>query len=99
MLGEGCLGVFTAPPTRLVVAMHKCLTLCLPDVSEGDGFHKPAVVNDFMDPNLVLNQSHFIAQVNTIYTNTIVTRANHLWICGFAKFTVAIFQDLLQLDV
>jgi len=38
-----------------------------------------------MDPNLVLDQNHFIAQVNTLYTNTIVTRANQLWIRGFAN--------------
>ena len=43
------------------------------------------VVNDFMDPNLVLDQKHFIAQMNTLYTNTIVTRANQLWIRGFAS--------------
>jgi len=43
------------------------------------------VVNDFMEPNLVLNQNHFIAQVNTLYANTIVTRANQLWIRGFAN--------------
>jgi len=58
------------------------------------------VVNDFTDPDLVLDQKHFIAQVNTLYTNT---RANQLWIRGFAnassRFTVAVFQDLLQLDV
>ena len=43
------------------------------------------VVNDFTDPNLVLYQNHFIAQVNTLCTNTTVTRANQLWICGFAN--------------
>jgi len=35
----------------------------------------PFVVNDFTNPNLVLDQNHFIAQVNTFYTSTIVTRA------------------------
>ena len=45
----------------------------------------PSVVNDFTDPNLVLNQNHFIAQVNTLYTNAVVTRANQLWIRGFAN--------------
>ena len=43
------------------------------------------MVNDFTDPNLVLDQNHFIAQVNTLYTNTTVTRANQLWIRGFAN--------------
>jgi len=43
------------------------------------------VVNDLTDPNLVLSQNHFIAQVNILYTNTIVTRANQLWIRGFAN--------------
>jgi len=43
------------------------------------------VVNDFTDPSLVLHQNHFIAQVNTLYTNTIVTRAHQLWIRGFAN--------------
>ena len=59
------------------------------------------MVNDFTDPNLVLNENRFIAQVKTLCTNTIVTRASQLWIRGFAKwlFTVAVFQDLLQLDV
>jgi len=42
-------------------------------------------VNDFTDPNPVLDQNHFIAQVNTLYTNTIVTRASQLWIHGFAN--------------
>jgi len=32
----------------------------------------------------VLDQNHFIAQANTLYTNTVVTRTNQLWICGFA---------------
>jgi len=51
-----------------------------------DSYHlcQPLVVNDFMDPNLVLDQNPFIAQVNT-YTNTIVTRPNQLWIRGFAN--------------
>jgi len=43
------------------------------------------VVNDFTDPNLVLDQNPFIAQVNTLYTNTKVTRANQLWIRGFVN--------------
>jgi len=43
------------------------------------------VVNDFTDPNIVLDQNHFIAQVNTLHTNAIVTRANQLWICGFGN--------------
>jgi len=43
------------------------------------------VVNDFTDLNLVLDQNHFVAQVNTLYTNTIVTTANQLWIRSFAN--------------
>jgi len=43
------------------------------------------VVNDFTDPNLVLDQNHFTAQVNTLYTNTIVTRANQVWARGLAN--------------
>ena len=43
------------------------------------------VVNDFMNPNLVLDQNNFIAQVNNLYTNIIITRANQLWIHGFAN--------------
>jgi len=38
-----------------------------------------------MDPNLVLDQNHFVAQVNTLYTNKTVTRANQFWIRGFAN--------------
>jgi len=33
----------------------------------------------------VLDQNCFIAQVNTLFSNTIVTRANQLWIRGFAN--------------
>jgi len=47
--------------------------------------HLWCVANDFTDPNLVLDQNHFVAQVNTLYTNTIVTKANQLWIHGFAN--------------
>jgi len=43
------------------------------------------VVNDFMNPNLVLDQNNFIAQVNNLYTNIIITRANQLWIHGFVN--------------
>ena len=61
------------------------------------------MVNDFTDPNLVLDQNHFIAQMNTLYTNTIVTRASQLWIRGFAnassQLPFSVFLDLLQLDV
>ena len=45
----------------------------------------PSVVNDFTDPNPVLDQNPFIAQVNTLCTNTTVTRANQLWIRGFVN--------------
>ena len=31
----------------------------------------------------MLDQNSFIAQVNALYTNTMITRANHLWICAF----------------
>jgi len=39
--------------------------------------------------------------VNTLYTNTIVTRANQLWICGFANASSQLLfsRNFLQLDV
>jgi len=43
------------------------------------------VVNDFTDPHLLLDQNPFIAQVNTLCTNTIVARASQLWVRGFAN--------------
>ena len=42
-------------------------------------------MNDFTDPNLVLDQNCFIAQANPLCTNTIVTGANQLWVRGFAN--------------
>jgi len=32
----------------------------------------------------VLDQNNFVAQVNSLYNNTMVTRASQLWIRGFA---------------
>jgi len=40
----------------------------------GEWFHRP---------QSVLDQNCFIAQGNTLYTNTTATRANQLWIHGF----------------
>jgi len=50
---------------------------------------------------VVLEQNHFIAQVNTLYTNTIVKYSQSAldsWLCE-CQFMVAVFQDLLQLGV
>jgi len=42
-------------------------------------------MSDFTDPSLVLDQNNFIAEVKTLYTNTIFTRASQLWIRGFVN--------------
>jgi len=64
--------------------MSKCLYVRISSYSKTH-VRASFVVNDFMDPHLVLNQNPFIAQVNTLCTNIVVTRASQLWIHGLAN--------------